>query len=85
MSMHMKKLTTMDGDSYDCGFDDDRDDGADNPDEDIAGTTVAITAGGARVTTHGFLGNVRVTKGCAMVPPWLQHRARLRNATTRHP
>ena len=60
--MRMKKATMMDDDSYDCGFHDDRDNGADYPDEDVVGTTVATTAGGARVTTHGVLGNVRVTK-----------------------
>ena len=59
--MHRKKATTMDDDTYDGGFKYDRDNGADNPDEDVVGTMVAITAGGARVTRHGFLGNVWVT------------------------
>ena len=64
MKMHMNQVTTMDDESYDGGlYADDRDIGADNPDEDVVGTMVAIIAGGARVTTHGFLGNVRVTTG----------------------
>ena len=48
--MKTKKVTTTNDDSYDGGFGDDRDDGADNPDEDVPRTTVAITAGGVRVT-----------------------------------
>ena len=79
--MKTKKMTTTNDDGHEGGFDEDRDDGADNPDEDVPQNTAAITAGGARV----FSETSGLRQGFATVPSGLHRRAHLQNACTRHP
>jgi hypothetical protein len=61
-TMKTNNMTTTSDVGHEGGFDEDRDDGADNPDVEILRTTVVVPTGGCGLPS-GFVGNVRATTG----------------------